>query len=199
VTSLSATGSFAYRKNEDAIWHGVAPEKYLRLLPYVTGQRVLEIGAAEGVLSLLMADSDPQRQVTGLERNAGRHDEARRLQTRWRALGKHVDGCTMVQGDIRSRLDLLEHVDTFVAIRTIYHLQDAIPEIFAAVGAQVPNVVLCGNPNRALWPRSSPSTAKLGRWNRYASVEGMTEVLVSAGYTIGTVVREGDPIVTGHR
>jgi hypothetical protein len=59
--------------------------------------------------------------------------------------------------------------------------------------------VLCGNPNRALWPNSSASTAKLGKWNLYGGVPAMSELLTSVGYTIGTVVREGDPIVTGHR
>jgi hypothetical protein len=192
-------GSFAYRVHEDAIWHARPPQKYLRLLPYITGRRILEIGAAEGVLSLLLADRDPTAEITALERHRDRHAAALALQARWKALGKRVDGCAMVHGDIRDRYDLLDGVETFVAIRTIYHLEATVPEVFAAVAAKVPTVVLCGNPNRAQWPHSSSSTAKLGQWNLYAGVQGMSEALMAAGYTIGTVVHEGDPIVTGHR
>ena len=48
------TGSLAFRKNEAAIRRGEVPDKYTRLLPYITGERILEIGSAEGVLALLL-------------------------------------------------------------------------------------------------------------------------------------------------
>lgn len=193
------TASLAYRTHEDAIKKGVAPDKYLRLLPYISGSRILEIGAAEGVLSLLLAERG--HSVTALEKHSGRHSAALHLQDQWRRLGRSVDGCTMIQGSILDRFDLLDGVDTFVAVRTIYHLQDRVHDVFTVVAAAgVSSVVLCGNPNRALWPKgSSSSVAKLGQWNRYASVAGMSEVLTRAGYTVGTVIAEGDPIVTGHR
>lgn len=193
-------GSLAYRRNESEIVKGHVPEKYLRLLPYITGQRILEIGAAEGVQSLLVADRNPSAHVTALELHQERHAQALALQARWRLLGRHVDGCHMVCGDIRDRLDLLEGVDTVVAIRTIYHLGDAIDDVLAAVfGAGVANVVLVGNPNRAKWPNSTPKARDIGAFNRYAGVPGMRDVLERAGFTVGTVVAEGDPIVTGHR
>lgn len=196
-----ATGSLAYRRNVAAIQDGKPPEKYLRLLPYITGRRILEIGAAEGVLSLLLADRDEAASVIAVEQSPERHAEALALQRRWWLdLGRRVSRCTMVCGDIRQRYDLFDGVETVVAIRTIYHLREAIPDVFAAMAAAgVSSVVLCGNSNRAKWPNSTPKAAELGEWNRYAGVGGMGEALIAAGYRIDTVVREGDPIVTGRR
>lgn len=199
---MSAVNSLAYRRHELEIVEGRAPEKYLRLLPHITGRRILEIGAAEGVLSLLLADRDPDAAVTALELHPDRHFAALKLQMQWHTLGRRVSGCTMVCGDIRDRLDLLEGVDTLVAVRTIYHLLDSINDVFRAIAACVPNVVLCGNPNRARWSAEAPGSAKvdaLGPYNFYAGVPGMVRVLETAGYTIDTIVHEGDPIVTGHR
>lgn len=193
------TGSLAYRRNEAAIRDGHPPEKYRRLLPYISGRRILELGSAEGVLALLLADRDPEAEVTALEVHPERHASALALKARWRAIGRRVDGCTLVEGDIRERLDLLEGVDTVVAVRMIYHLRGAAPVVCAAIGAVVPSIVLVGNPNRARWPASSPGAAELGAYNRYAGVPGMRELLEHAGYTVGVVISEGDPIVTGDR
>jgi SAM-dependent methyltransferase len=190
----SARGSLSYRKNEAAIRDGRVPEKYLRLLPYITGRTILEIGAAEGVLSLLLAERG--HVVTALEMQASRHAAAVDLQARWRGKGRRVDGCTMVCGDIRDNLHLLAGVDTVVAIRTIYHFGDAIGGVFDAMYASgVASVVLAGNPNRA-------RRALIGIGDTFdflAGVNGMSLVLTTAGYTLGDIVREGDPIVTGHR
>lgn len=195
------TPSLAYRKNTAAIVDGRPPEKYLRLLPYITGKNILEIGAAEGVLSLLLADRDPAAYVTALELRPERHIEALALQSRWHRLGRRVGRCQMVCGDIRDHLDLLTGIDTLVAVRTIYHLRESIDDVFEIVAARkVPRVVLVGNPNRARWPdANSPKLEALGMFNRYAGVPGMRELLERSGYTIDTVVTEGDPIVTGHR
>ena len=43
-----ARGSLAYRKARAEIWAGQVPEKYTRLLPYIEGSPILEIGSAEG-------------------------------------------------------------------------------------------------------------------------------------------------------
>lgn len=196
------TGSLAYRTHAAAIWNGTAPEKYRRLLPYIHGRRILELGAAEGVLSLLLADRDPAATITALELRHERHADGLALQARWRALGRHVEACTMACGDIRDRLDLLNGVETVVAVRAIYYLRESIAPVFAAIAeAGVSSVVLCGNGNRArryAQTHGDPGD-NLGRFNLYAGVAGMTSALTFAGYTIGTVVTEGDPIVTGHR
>jgi hypothetical protein len=55
--SASASGSLAYRTHRKAIWRLNIPEKYTRLVDLAPGRRVLELGAAEGVLSLLWRSS----------------------------------------------------------------------------------------------------------------------------------------------
>lgn len=194
------TGSLAYRKNVAAIQDGRPPDKYRRILPFITGRRILEIGAAEGVLSLLVADRDPAAHVTALERQPDRHAAACALQARWRSLGRRVDGCAMVCGDIVTELDRLDGVDTLVAIRTIYHLRDAIGTVFAAAADRgVTHVVLGGNANRAKRFADGVPDDSLGPFNVYAGIDGMRAVLEGAGYHVDHVITNGDPIVTGHR
>lgn len=183
--------SLAYRKNRDEIWEGKVPEKYTRLVPYITGKRVLEIGAAEGVLSLLLAET---RDVIALEMRPERVAAGVALQDRWRKLGKPVDRCRFAIGDIRDRLELLEGVDMIVAVRSIYYLREDVQAFVSQ--AKVPQFLMCGNKNRAAdWVRGSEDG--LGKYNFYASIEGMTLLLTTAGYEITTVVSEGDPIVIG--
>jgi hypothetical protein len=193
----SKHGSLEYRKNKDAIKKGDIPAKYTRLLNYITGERILELGAAEGVLSLLLAERN--HQVYALELRPDRHEEAKRLQRLWLDQGRHVSTCEMVLGDIRQKRDLLSKVDTLVAVRSIYYLRDQVDDVFAEVGKHVKRVVLCGNKNRAktYFDAGGNPTDNLGRFNFYASVEGMTEVLKNAGYTIAETIRDGDPIVVG--
>ena len=193
----SRHGSLEYRKNKDAIKQGNIPAKYTRLLEFITGDRILELGAAEGVLSLLLAER--KHKVYALELRPERHEEAKTLQRLWQSQGRDVSGCEMVLGDIRQKRDLLSKVDTLVAVRSIYYLRDQVDDVFAEVGKHVKRVVLCGNKNRAktYFDAGGNPTDNLGRFNFYASVEGMTEVLENAGYTIADTVRDGDPIVVG--
>jgi len=195
-------GSLAYRTHAAEIYAGRVPAKYSRLLPYITGRRILELGAAEGVLSLLLASRDPTADVTALELRAERHRTAFEVQRAWQQRGLDVAGCHMELGDIRSFQPLpayFRQFQTVVAIRMIYYIADDLDRIFAAAAAGgVSSIVLGGNANRARQWAAAPDSA-LGRFNFYASVEGMSEVLTAAGYTIATVVREGDPLVVGRR
>ena len=88
--------SLAYRYNKGSILGGDIPEKYTRLIDLVPGDRVLELGAAEGVLSLLLART--KASVIALEKKDYRHEEAQRLQAEWRDQGMDVDRCEMVLG-----------------------------------------------------------------------------------------------------
>jgi hypothetical protein len=191
----------AYRKNREIIWKGNTPHKYKRLLPYIEGKRIVEIGAAEGVLALMLAQR-ADTLVAAVERHQGRHMEACRLMDRWRDLGRNVDRCRMVLGDIKDHLNLLNEADTLVAIRCIYYFKDEIDVFFAEVSQRgIKNVVLCGNPGRAAryYAANGEPPDKLGRFNFYASVEGMSDVLTSHGYRITSEVKQGDPIVVGIR
>jgi SAM-dependent methyltransferase len=186
------TASLAYRKNEGAILKGDVPEKYTRLLPHIPGKRILEIGSAEGVLALLLAKEG--REVTALERKAERHEAAERLRDSWA-----VKGVRLICGDIRNNLFRFYGIDTLVAVRMIYYLGDELDEVFAEAALKIPNVVLCGNKNRARWWRDGIPNRNDKADNYYASHEGMTDLLLRHGYRMKTVIEEGDPIVVGER
>lgn len=193
----SAAGSLAYRNNRKAIWRGDIPEKYTRLVDLVPGQRVLELGAAEGVLSLLLAQK--KEKVFALELKEERHEEAQRLKSSWLERGFDVDRCEMLLGNIKDRLHLLKSVDTLLAVRSIYYLRGDLTEVFDVVGRHVANVVLCGNKNRARKYAESHGNPDdpLGKDNYFATLEGMTSLLEGCGYAIVTSIADGDPIVIG--
>ena len=136
------TASLAYRKNEAEILRGIVPEKYTRLLPFIPGDRVLEIGSAEGVLALLLARAG--KTVYAVERNAERHSAALELFVEWTGHFPHEMNSPpfFTRGDVVDHLHLLERVDTFVAVRVIYYLGDQLDRVFAEVAKNVPNVVL---------------------------------------------------------
>lgn len=185
------TASLAYRKNEAAILRGDVPEKYTRLLPHITGQKIIELGSAEGVLALLLAQRG--KQVVALEKNAERHESAQNLAGLWDASARFV--C----GDIRNNYDLLNGADTLVAVRMIYYLRDDLDAVFAEVAKHIPNVVLCGNKNRAARWRAGEPDKSDGPFNKYASREGMREILTRHGYTITKEITDGDEIVVGRK
>lgn len=190
--------SLAYRKNEGAIWNADPPLKYTRLLPYITGNRIIEVGAAEGVLSLLLA---PNRQrVIAVEKHEDRHRMAVALQKHYREdLGLDVGRCQMVLGDIRGMMNLFEGMDTLVMIRSVYYLREDAQRVINEAGKHVGTIVMCGNQNRAAnyWKNAIGPDDGLGRWNYLASIEGMSELMERAGYLVEKTVREGDPIVVG--
>lgn len=197
------TASLAYRKNESAIKRGAIPEKYTRLLPYIPGDRVLEVGSAEGVLALCLgrADLGAKKEVTALERRADRLSLASDLCNDWLKRYRFTAVPQFVRGDIVDSLGWLDGMDTFVAIRMIYYLGDQLDPVFEQVARKVPNVVLCGNGNRAgRWREGNPDPPLL-EWNKYASREGMTELLKRHGYRIvqeGSV-NKGDEVVVGRK
>lgn len=188
-------GSLAFRKNTAEIWNGRAPHKYHRVVPYVVGDRVLEIGAAEGVLALLLADSG--KSVVALEKREDRHREALALQERWGKLGHNVKTCKMALGMIQYELCLMSAIDCLVAVRCIYYLGDALDPVFAEAAKRIKNVVLCGNANRAAGYYAGKLESDVGPDNFYASAEGMQAVLQRHGYDITACITDGDPIVVG--
>lgn len=195
------TASLAYRTNTAAILAGNPPIKYTRILPHIPGQNILEIGSAEGVLACLMAKSG--KSVTAVEKSADRHEQAAALSGKWDAKGlfKHGGQIKLVNASADEALHLTEpgDFDTLVAVRVIYYFREQMDEIFAQIAAKVPNVVLCGNRNRADRWRAGRPHEGLGEFNYYASLEGMKDVLERHGYQIVSTVTEGDEIVIGKR
>lgn len=190
------TGSLAFRKNEASIRAGDVPEKYTRLLPFITGERILEIGSAEGVLSLLLARMG--KQVTAIEKSEERHESAANLYSEWLARESKFKAPKFINGTIGSRLDLLRGIDTLVAVRMIYYLRGDIDRVFRAVAeAEVRTIVLCGNKNRAARWRAGVEDDPDGPVNFYASSEGMAALLKRHSYKPRIEMTEGDPIVVG--
>lgn len=186
------TGSLAYRKNEAAILRGEVPEKYLRIVLHIPGDKILEIGSAEGVLALLLERQG--KDVAALERSTERHEAAIRLAREW-----GTNSVRFFNGDIRDNLFLLNQTDTLVAVRMIYYLKDDLDAVFAEVSKKVPNVVLCGNRNRADRYRAGIVDPTSNADDYYASREGMRDVLERHGYVIVEEVTEGDEIVVGRK
>lgn len=190
------TGSLAYRKNEAAILRGDVPKKYTRLLRYITGDNIIEIGSAEGVLSLVLAKQG--KQLTALERNVERHATAQRLCAAWQEISAFT-APLFVNGGIADNLDLLDSKDTLVAVRMIYYLRRDLDAVFAAAAKSAKTVVLCGNKNRAAqWAAGVPDEVG-GAENKYASLAGMKELLLRHGFVITATEATGDPIVVGSR
>lgn len=190
--------SLAYRKARDAIWKGVVPEKYTRLLSHINHpERVLELGSAEGVLALLLSRLKRADLIIALELREERHNEAKLLAEHWRTLGHDTTRVQFEVGDIRRRLDLLDGVKLLVAVRSIYYLrEDAVSVLWAAAVAKVKRVMLVGNSNRQAQHRQDPHS-DLGKFNRLAATEGMSDLLKEAGYRVFHVEPKGDPIVVG--
>ena len=85
-------------------------------------------GAAEGVLSLLLAQN--KEKVFALEMKRERHGEALRLKSSWQERGLDVGRCEMVHGNIKDQLHILKSVDTLLAVRSIYYLRGDLTEGF---------------------------------------------------------------------
>lgn len=195
------TGSLAYRKNESAIHRGDVPKKYTRILPFIPGERILEIGSAESVLALLMAREG--KKVTALEQNADRHEAAMRLADAWAPKFPFKQGGSIafVNGSAQEAVALVVPgaFDTLVAVRMIYYLRDMLDPVFSVVAERIPNVVLCGNGNRAKRYREGVKDEQGGPVGYYSTAEGMKALLERHGYTVAKKLLEGDEIVVGQK
>lgn len=185
--------SLAYRTHEEAIWNAYVPDKYRRVSKMVLGTRILELGSAEGVLTLLIA---MQKGVfcAGVEMREERYINALNLQKRWHELGIDVSRATMIHADIRNNLNIFEGIDTLVAVRSLYYLREHAKDVVKAASKHVKQMVFCGNKNRAAAWRADPQGEA---FNYLASQEGMVELVLSCGFEVTTLVEEGDPIVVG--
>lgn len=193
--------SLAFRRNQEAIYRGEIPDKYSRLIPYIRGKHILELGAAEGVLGLFLAEKG--KHVICVERDRKRYEAALILKKHWKRTRGLKGTCTMVLGDLSERLDLLDKIDTVVGIRVIYYFSEAERyRVFLNIAKRGCEVVLGGNAGRAesYYRRQ---TDKLGDRNFYASATGMKTLLEANDYRIIEYVKEEigrkkvDPIVTG--
>jgi predicted O-methyltransferase YrrM len=123
--------------------------KISRLVDLVPGQRILELGAAEGVLSLLLAQN--KEKVFALEMKRERHDEALRLKSSWLERGLDDGRCEMVLGNIKDQLHLLNveshgNPDDPLGTANYYATLEGMTSLLEGCGYAIVNTVADGDP-----------------------------------------------------
>jgi protein-L-isoaspartate O-methyltransferase len=190
--------SVAFREYEDMLRNRQMPERYQRLLPYIKGDSVLEIGAAEGIFSLML--SATKSRVLSVDITPARHEGAKKLQDLWLKAGHdYAANCEYICGDIFERFELLESIDTVVASRVIYYFQERLDDLLTAIAKNAHHVVLVGNADRAEAWETRGDGMKIGKYAYYATTAGMKDLLQRHGYTVTDTVVIEDPVVVGVR
>ncbi len=195
-----------FKENMGRIFQGEVPYRYKNIASKVPGRRVLEIGSAEGVLSLTLARRKDK--VCGMELTDFRYETACKLKSQWEAMGYSVENCTLLKGDILARPDIMVDFDTLVAVRVIYHLREKVHQLFERIPENIEHVFLCGNRDKESSVHQAgnldelSNVHSLGKWIYYASQKGMEEILEAHGFDIiesYQATEDDDPIVVGQR
>lgn len=184
--------SLFYRENQADIEAGRIPTRYGRVAECISSDSVVEMGAAEGTLGLLVAETG--KRYLGVESNPARHMEAaRRI-----ALNGSLNSHALLLGDIRNHMSLLSDFDTFVGMRCIYYLRSDIHEVFDRICTSVQEVVLVGNAEREERYLSG-KRGSLGESEYFATLDGMTSLLTARGFLVSSTERgvpsQVDPLV----
>ena len=191
-----------YQDNKEEIRKGNVPERYTRIANVVPGEKILEIGSADGTQTLTL--SQKKGSVVGVELMPMQYQEALELQQYWKDNGLQVENARFVNENIAEKLDLLNGYDTILMSRVLYHMREAVEPLFDSIAkSDVENVVLVGCPLReARWQEGGASGDSLGKYAYYASSDGMKEILEQAGFDIVHAEPSGDnvdPLVVGTR
>ena len=192
-----------FDENKEAISRGEAPVRYHEIAEIVPGDRVLEIGSADGTQSLVLAEK--KQAVHGLELMPQQFETSLELKDAWLALGKKVENCQFHKGDIGSNFELLADVDTVLASRVIYHLRAGIVPFFEKIekSGHIKNLVLIGCPRREKkWSQFGETGDSMGRYAYYASLEGMIDVATKYGFEVvvsNPSSEDRDPVVVARR
>jgi len=189
--------SLDFRRNAKGIFLGELPKKYAELVDLIPGNRVVEVGAGEGVLSL--AVSAKKEAVRAIDFTPLRHQKGQEIKAAWAALGKDVDRCELVLGDVFDNPALLDGFDTLVACRVIYYFRERTELFFEMVSSRMNYVVLVGNGRRSKRHARGHVSKDLGEYARLSTTEGMREILEKYGYEIITEINDNDPVVIGKR
>lgn len=193
----TAISSVDYLAHEKILKEGLLPDKFARLLPLIEGDRILEIGSAEGILAMALTAS--KSRVVSLDITPARQEAGKKLQEAWINAGRgEVTRCEFICGDIFERFDLLKDADTVIASRVIYYFHEAMHDLISACAKHgVSGIVLVGNEYRAVAWDQNRDGKELGKYAYYSTVAGMKELLETHGYAAVTVIPEGDPVVVG--
>lgn len=191
-----------YAENVDDIRKGIVPERYTRIAALTPGRSIIELGAADGTQSLVLALEKDR--VCGVELMDLQFREAEKLKSEWLSLGRNVENCSFIQRDIRESADLLKGNDTVLMSRVLYHLRESIGAAMADITASdIRYVVLVGCPRRTeRWEKFGETGDAMGRYAFYATEAGMASVLREHGFKIISSLgcEDGnDPVVVGER
>jgi 2-polyprenyl-3-methyl-5-hydroxy-6-metoxy-1,4-benzoquinol methylase len=181
-------------ENEAAVMQGAIPRNLEWIVPMVPGRTVLEVGAGEGILSLALAGE--KEHVIGIDMTPVRHEKAKEIQSAWRELGRDVDRCEFVLGDVFENRHLFKGVDTVVACHVIYYFIDRLEEFMKLISENVRYACFIGNAGRARHYKEGDHSRLQGQ-EYYSTLEGMTEILERHGFSIAFSSEERAPIVIG--
>lgn len=168
----------------------------------IPGERIFEMGSAEGLLASRLALS--KAQVLGSEVSKNRYDSAERLRVSLTRKGTIGSNLIFTPRDARGASDLFAGVDTFVACRVIYHFRSMrdLQDLFKKVGAEIGCVFILGDALKAGAFESFGVGFAFNpvKFFNYASSAGMEALLKSHGYeTVAGETGFGDPYVIGRK
>ena len=189
--------SLDFRRNAKTIFRGELPKKYQGLVDLIPGDRVVEVGAGEGVLSMEL--SAHKKAVRAIDYTPMRHTKGQEIKAAWEALGKDVSRCELVLGDVFDHPELLDGFDTLLACRVIYYFGDRINPFMEMVSSRMNYICLIGNGRRSRRYERGHVSADLGEGAYLSTPKGMREILEKYGYDITFERSEGDPVVIGKR
>jgi SAM-dependent methyltransferase len=199
---LNAGFQTYYRENADKITKGEVPARYLRIAKLVPGERVLEIGSADGTQSLVLARS--KSLVCGVELMPMQFEEACELRKKWIKNGEDVERCEFRNEDVLTSTIDLDGFDTVLMSRVLYHFRDSADAVLEKIAqSKVNNIVLVGCPIRERnWREHGVSGDVMGKYASLASQEGMESVLHEHDFHIVSSFsseKGDDPIVVASR
>lgn len=166
----------------------------------VKGDRILEIGAAEGLQSLYLAQF--KSYVCGIEISNLRYQKALELSKNMEKLGYRISNCDFIHGDILRQADLLKDFDTILIVRVLYHFRqmDDIYLLVDSILSKVNSVIIVGDRIKSEMFYAFNVSMK---WNpvpffNFASHEGMEFLLERADFSVSKgETTFGDPYVVG--
>ena len=191
------SNSVDYRKHKSLLQNGDAPEKFKRLAEIVPGDKIVDVGAGEGILSLVIAAS--KAKARAIDVTPRRYETGLALKEKWLSLGKTAEGCEYVLGDALADPSLLDGFDTLVASRVIYYFGDNIDRFIAQAAERVEYICLVGNASRNRRYARGKVPADIGENVKYSTPEGMKSLLQKHGFEIIQTADFGDPIVIGRK
>jgi hypothetical protein len=192
----TTSGSIEYTKNKRKHWDAQPAENYLRLQPILPGHSVVEVGGAEGILALNIALY--KSCIRSIDITAVRHESAVQLKARWLELGQPVSHCEILLGDALNNPGLLDGFDTLLSSRVIYYFGPRIHEFMDNVRTRNKYICLVGNEKRQRLYKKG-DMRELGEYAKFATLDGMIELITHHGFVVKDTIASGDPVVVGKR